>query len=232
MRGAGSAAFPAKINIVRKRGLEPPRAYCPQESESKSDALRSQNYSTSTSSEVVSERPTASQFGHGARFASRSSTSDGQQANAGRVMRDAMYTIEFYEDEHGDSPVYRWITEDLSADKRRALEVALREILAPRGIGICKLEFGKQLGQGLFELRIRQDAATLLARVGKDPADESGSSEKILLRVFCHAYGDRIVLLLGGYDKAEQPKPRHQNKQIEIARKRLKVWKAAQKSKK
>jgi len=51
---------------------------------------------------------------------------------------------------------------------------------------------------------------------------------KILLRVFCHAYGDRIVLLLGGYDKGERPSARHQQAQIELAKTRLKTWKARQ----
>lgn len=50
--------------------------------------------------------------------------------------------------------------------------------------------------------------------------------EEILLRVFCHAYGDRIVLLLGGYDKGEDPSKKRQNEEIEEARARLKRWKA------
>jgi len=49
---------------------------------------------------------------------------------------------------------------------------------------------------------------------------------KILLRVFCHAHGDRIILLLGGYDKGERPAPRQQQEQIAVARLRLKAWKA------
>jgi putative component of toxin-antitoxin plasmid stabilization module len=51
---------------------------------------------------------------------------------------------------------------------------------------------------------------------------------KILLRVFCHAHGDRIILLLGGYDKGERPSARHQQAQIELARTRLKDWKVRQ----
>lgn len=53
--------------------------------------------------------------------------------------------------------------------------------------------------------------------------------EAILLRVFCHAYGDRVVLLLGGYDKGEDTSKKRQAKEIEEARARLRRWKARQK---
>ena len=47
------------------------------------------------------------------------------------------------------------------------------------------------------------------------------SGDRILLRVFCHAYGDRIVLLLGGYDKGADPSRRKQRLEIARARARL-----------
>jgi hypothetical protein len=42
------------------------------------------------------------------------------------------FKLEFYEDEHGDSPVLRWLREELTPTQRRASG--------------C----GKQLGDGLF----------------------------------------------------------------------------------
>ena len=68
----------------------------------------------------------------------------------------------------------------------------------------------------------------MLGSKGKKARPETGETAKILLRVFCHAHGDRIVLLLGGYDKGERPSPRHQQAQIELAKARLKAWKARQ----
>lgn len=130
------------------------------------------------------------------------------------------YTLEFYEDEHGDQPVLRWLREDLTPTQRRAIGVALREILEHEGIGVCRTAYGKQLGQGLFEFRLRHDAAEILRSVGKAARPEE-AGERILLRVFCHAYGDRIVLLLGGYDKGADPSTRRQQKEIATARKRL-----------
>jgi len=41
------------------------------------------------------------------------------------------------------------------------------------------------------------------------------------LRGFCHARGDRVVLLLGGYDKGADPSRRRQQREIETARRRL-----------
>ena len=87
----------------------------------------------------------------------------------------------------------------------------------------------ERAGRGIFEFRFDQDAAQVLARKGKSARQEAAESAKILLRVFCHAHGDRIVLLLGGYDKGERPSTRHQQAQIELARARLRDWKVRRK---
>ena len=42
-----------------------------------------------------------------------------------------------------------------------------------------------------------------------------------MLRVFCHAYGDKVVLLLAGYDKGDDPSNKRENTEIELARQRL-----------
>jgi hypothetical protein len=50
--------------------------------------------------------------------------------------------------------------------------------------------------------------------------------EEILLRVYCHAYGDKIVLLLAGYDKLSSPSKKRENAEIALARRRLVEFKA------
>ena len=122
----------------------------------------------------------------------------------------AMYGIEFYEDERGDKPVLRWIREELTPTQRYELGQAMREQLQAKGVGVCATEYGKQLGQGLFEFRLRRSV--------------EGVGERILLRVFCHAYGNRIVLLLGGYDKGADSSARRQGYEIAFARRRLADW--------
>jgi hypothetical protein len=130
------------------------------------------------------------------------------------------FTLEFYEDETGDQPVLRWLREELTPIQRRAIGVAMAEILEVEGIGVCQRGYGRQLGGGLFEFRLRHDAAEILQILGKPFRAEAGS-ERILLRVFCHAHGDRLILLLGGYDKGAHPSARRQQQEIQRARQRL-----------
>ena len=134
------------------------------------------------------------------------------------------FTLEFYRTPDGDEPVRRWMQGQLSASQRRALATALRLILAVHGVGVCGSAYGRHLGRGLFEFRLDEDEPTLvhkwdqptetLLRPGK-------AGDRILLRVFCHAHGDRIILLLGGYDKGADPSRRKQQREIARARARL-----------
>ena len=123
-------------------------------------------------------------------------------------MRDHRpFAIVFYETPHGDKPVLRWIKEDLSVRQRRALGYAVYRLLQRYGVGVCDTEFGRQLGGGLFELRLRLRA--------------HADGESALFRVFCHAAGDRVILLLGGYDKGKDAGRRRQDHEIKVARRRL-----------
>lgn len=79
-------------------------------------------------------------------------------------------------------------------------------ILQQQGIGVCGTAFGRQLGGGLFEFRLREPP--------------------LLARIFCHAHGSRVILLLGAYDKGRDPSARRQNREIAVARSRLAEWKA------
>jgi len=130
------------------------------------------------------------------------------------------FTLEYYRTADGDQPVRRWIDHDLSAAQRKAVMAALKYLLAAEGIGICASEYGRHLGRGLFELRIRQDERTILTRAGL-PTHAKTPRASILLRVFCHAMGERVILLLGGYDKGGDPSPRRQNREIAPVRQRL-----------
>jgi hypothetical protein len=121
------------------------------------------------------------------------------------------YQLEFYQDEHGDRPVLRWIREELTRTQRAALGQAMRDVLQEKGVSVCGTEFGKALGSGLFEFRLRRSIG---------PKSET----RILLRVFCHAYGDKVVLMLGGYDKGRDPSRRRQSEEIAVARRRLAHW--------
>ncbi|MBI5547470.1 MAG: hypothetical protein HY901_26610 [Deltaproteobacteria bacterium] len=134
------------------------------------------------------------------------------------------YDIEFYEDALGDAPVLRWLRDGLSPRKRRALGMAMRRVLQVLGVGVCGTEFGRHLGKGLFEFRLR--GVDLPGGGGKNVSDPAEA--KMLLRVFCHAHGRKLILLVGGYDKGDDPSPRRQESEIALARKRLRDWQGRQ----
>ncbi len=48
------------------------------------------------------------------------------------------YELEFYEDANGGQPVLRWLREELTPTQRRAIGVAMAEILQVEGIGVCR----------------------------------------------------------------------------------------------
>ena len=130
-------------------------------------------------------------------------------------------TIEFFEDDDGRSPVEEWMDSDLTDLELAALVSGLEHVLSHRGIDVCRTEWGKQLGEGLFEFRIRHSAAEIEHMfTGTSSSRQAAKGEKVLLRVFCHAYGRKVVLLLNGYDKADDPSDKRQQREITLARRR------------
>jgi hypothetical protein len=76
---------------------------------------------------------------------------------------------------------------------------------------------------------VRHDAATILHERGLPvPEHPREAHTAILLRVFCHAHGKKVVLLLAGYDKGKEPSAKRQNAEIKRAKQRLTRWKAQQ----
>jgi len=135
------------------------------------------------------------------------------------------YKIVFFtEDEADEGPVWKWL-QGLDDFQQRAALAALEQILSYRGLDVCKSEWGKALGEGLYELRIRRPARQILASTGHLSAEEEpDEGQKLLLRIFFHPYGQQMIVLLGGYDKLHRPSEREQQQQIDLARKRLKKW--------
>lgn len=79
----------------------------------------------------------------------------------------------------------------------------------------------------LFEFRVRHSGDEIEAMFGGAPPSTK-LGERVLLRVFFHAYGQKIVLLLGGYDKGADTSERRQQREITTARKRLEDFKDQQ----
>ena len=102
------------------------------------------------------------------------------QARAEQAARGLpKFKLVFFVEDDGKPLVRDWLR-SLSLTKKQALGTAMREVLQELGIGVCGTEFGKQLGKGVFEFRLRQKPGEVRSGKGtKLPPEE------ILLRVWC-----------------------------------------------
>jgi hypothetical protein len=108
--------------------------------------------------------------------------------------------------------------------EQAVLTAALEHVLRVHGIDICAGEWGKPLGHGLYEFRVRRSLDAILTAAGLDPRSLSGADRSVLIRVFCTFHGDRIVVLHHGYDKKRDPSLKRQQKEIAKARKIHEAW--------
>ncbi|MDQ3292835.1 MAG: hypothetical protein M3527_00060 [Actinomycetota bacterium] len=90
-------------------------------------------------------------------------------------------------------------------------------MLSQRGIDLVRTEWLKALGEGMHELRIRHTPAEIARMFGEDESKKAPRREAVLLWVFVHLHGTKVVLLLGGYDKGADPKAKRQEREIAIA---------------
>jgi hypothetical protein len=134
------------------------------------------------------------------------------------------WRIEAFEADDGTVPFERFAME-LPDFKWSALFLALERVLAVRGLDLARHEWLKPLGDGLHEFRIRHEAPTIMRMSGGDPGKAATLRGRVLLRVFVHFYGDKVILLLGGYDKGGRPSQRRQQRQIAEARRMLAQFK-------
>lgn len=113
------------------------------------------------------------------------------------------------------------------------LFAAIDHILKPLGIDICNGEWGKALGDGLYEFRVRRSLAAIYSAAGLDeddlPSDVKTPNKEVLLRVFCTFHGAKVMLILSGYDKKKDPSEKRQQREIKKARRLLKKWREQQK---
>ena len=133
------------------------------------------------------------------------------------------YTLEFYADDDGREPAAVFI-DKLEPHKRAALLAALQEILAQHGKDVCNTEYGKNLGKSLFEFRLRHTYDEIAAQhpdaASIAPPSRDRNAE-VLLRVFFHPHGDKLILLLSAYDKGRHASRKRQDNEIKRARKFL-----------
>lgn len=73
------------------------------------------------------------------------------------------WTLEFYEDGNKKLPCRDWMENDLGDLQHDALVEALTHVLASLGPDVCKTQWGKALGGGLYEFRVRHNASEILS---------------------------------------------------------------------
>lgn len=141
-----------------------------------------------------------------------------------------LYTPIFYKTASGAEPVARFLEKELDSAQRAALLAALHSILCHQGIDVCDTEYGKPLGKGLYEFRLRHTYEEIVAAnpvASEVPAPGTGhrGGGEILLRLYFYPFGDKLLLLLGGYDKGKGGSGKREQKAIEAARKNLRDFK-------
>ena len=117
----------------------------------------------------------------------------------------------------------------LSDFKFAALDAAMARVLAVRGLDLARTEWLKALGEGLHEFRVRHDAEEIAQMFGGEVTSGAGVPEAVLLRVFVHFHGAKVILLIGGYDKGGDPSERRQQREIREARRLLTQFQERQK---
>lgn len=145
-------------------------------------------------------------------------------------MASRPYRLEFYEGADGDVPVLRWL-QALPEIEAYALGSAMDGLLQQTGpeLALLRPQYCSSLGGGLFEFRLEDVSEDMLRHLGKKTRPAVlRVPVKVLFRVFFHPHGNRVLLLLAGYDKAKHPSRTYQDKQIKLARKRLADWQVRQ----
>ena len=112
-----------------------------------------------------------------------------------------LWEIELYATVDGACPFEAWHRK-LPAGKQVVIKESMQAQLVQRGTGVCSDDWGRALGGGLYELRMRQRG--------------------VLLRVFFAPIAERRLLVLGGLDKGRHAK--RQTAAIQACRDRLAEW--------
>lgn len=140
--------------------------------------------------------------------------------------RPEYWRVDYDEDAHGRSPFAKWFQKKLTPYEQAVLTAAIEQVLRVLGTDICESEWGKPLGQGLYEFRVRRSLhAIRTGGLPNTPPAPPGQDRTVLPRVFLTFHGKRIVLLLHGLNKGRDPSPRRQQSEIKRARRILEDWK-------
>ena len=150
-------------------------------------------------------------------------TGDPQNPESEVVLVDR-WEVEMFVDQRGFCPMVKWM-ESLEPAKAAAVDAAVLMFLRRGGISLAGTPWMKPLGEGLFEFRIRHSVQQIRRLAGADQPEANESATRgVLLRIFLTFHGERICLLIAGYDKGRDPSRRRQQREIARARRYLTEW--------
>jgi hypothetical protein len=135
----------------------------------------------------------------------------------------AKFGIAIFEDSSGRPPFLTWADRKLNDSQFASLDAAISHVLAEQGAILLGTNWLKSLGGGLYEFRIRHTASQIVRNTSLS-VTTSSNRDKILLRVFVTFPEASQILILHGYDKGADDSRTRQQKEISIARARLKQW--------
>jgi hypothetical protein len=90
------------------------------------------------------------------------------------------WNIEFYADESGREPCREW-ADDLSPQRQAAFVATVRPVLARRGLDVVETEYGKALGDGLYEFRVRWTASEIRHKIEGLPPEDVGDCLPVIV---------------------------------------------------
>jgi len=131
-----------------------------------------------------------------------------------------MWTLIVYEHTNGTVP-YAIFRNGLNIYSSIILDICIEEILARQGNNVCTTSWGKNLGQGLYEFRVNRSLASICNEAGIEVPTIPDANSVLMLRVFFAVEGQKIVLLLWGYDKGKDVSSKRQQREIVKARRFL-----------
>lgn len=114
---------------------------------------------------------------------------------------------------------YNTFAKSLNPYSQVALDVAVKEILGRKGHDVCESKkLGKSLKRGLYEFKIGKSLSVICNELGIPIPDGLGDGKDLCLRVFFSVEGEKIVVLLAGYDKGRSSGTKKQDTEISKAR--------------
>jgi hypothetical protein len=121
-------------------------------------------------------------------------------------------SIQYLEDIKGEAPFIQWFIESLTSEEQDFIDLVFEEVLSRGGIELLGGNWLKDLGDELYQLRLR-----ILGSDGK---------ARILLRVFLTFISNDEILIISGYNKLGNPGSVNQRFEISRARLLLQQWRS------